>query len=368
MSQNHDFENNLIVRFLMNDASEQDILQLQERIETDVEFKDHFNQIRDTWQRIELEKELDDVKIQRDLNKFMTKTDEKEVKPSGTAFPIHHWFLKAAAVFVIGFIFSWILFSTYQAKTDTSSVFNTIETPKGSNSVIILPDGSKITLNAQSTLRYPEKFSNDSREVYLEGEAFFEITKDKKRQFLVKTPEIMVKVFGTSFNIKNYPDENIVETTLVEGSISLYKTNAQGDATGKEIKMEPDQQVILYKPKVENEPVISKNEKDEQQSKTTKPKLMLAKKIDTKRYISWKDGELIIKSEPLEKLAHTLERRYDVKIHFEEEEIKGYRFTGIIKDETIEQVMAAIKLASSIDYRFDDRNIQIMSKELQSGK
>jgi ferric-dicitrate binding protein FerR (iron transport regulator) len=99
-----------------------------------------------------------------------------------------------------------------------------------------------------------------------------------------------------------------------------------------------------------------------------KPKLMLAKKIDTKRFISWKDGELIIKSEPLEKLAFTLERRFDVIIHFEEEKIKEYRFTGIIKDETIEQVMAAIKLASSIDYRFEDREIRIMSKETQTGK
>ncbi len=368
MSQNLDFDNNTIVRFLMNDASEQDIRQLHERIESDAEFKDHFMQIRDTWQRIELEKELDDVRIQRDLKKFLNKTGVENIKSSGSTFTIHHWFLKAAAIFIIGFTFSWILFNSYHADTDISTVYNTIETPKGSNSVIILPDGSKITLNAQSKLRYPEKFSNDSREVYLEGEAFFEITKDTKRQFNVKTPEILVKVFGTSFNIKNYPDENIVETTLVEGSISLYKTNEQGKATGKEIKMEPDQQVILYKPKVENEPVISNNEKADQPVKNLKPKLMLAKKIDTKRYVSWKDGELIIKSEPLEKLAHTLERRYDVKIHFEEEKLKEYRFTGTIKNETIEQVMSAIKLASSIDYRFDDRNIRIMSKEMQSGK
>jgi transmembrane sensor len=368
MSQKLEIENNAIVRFLLNDASERDILQLEERIETDAEFKEHFEQIRDTWQRIELEKELDDMKIRRDLNKFMERTSQEKEKTSHLFFANRYRFLKAAAVFIIGFFFSWYLFNKDSVTTNHSSVYNTIETPKGSNSVIALPDGSKITLNAQSKLRYPEKFSKNSREVYLEGEAFFEIAGDSKRQFLVKTPEIVVKVFGTSFNIKNYPDENFVETTLVEGSISLYETNEQGEATGKEIKMEPDQQVILYKAKEIESSSTSKNQVIDEVPKPMKPKLMLAKKIDTKRFISWKDGELIIKSEPLEKLAFTLERRFDVIIHFEEEKIKEYRFTGIIKDETIEQVMAAIKLASSIDYRFEDREIRIMSKETQTGK
>jgi ferric-dicitrate binding protein FerR (iron transport regulator) len=361
MSHSQEFEN-IIVRFLMDDASEEDIDRLRTRIESDAEFKRHFEQIRDTWQRIELEKELDTERIRRDMRKVMSQTTDVQRKSKYLAPLLDHWIFKAAAIFIVGFFAAWLTFNLFTSSPTPSTVYNTIETPRGSSSVIQLSDGSKITLNAASTLRYPEKFSKRHRQVYLEGEAYFEIAKDAKRQFVVKTPGISVRVFGTSFNIKNYPDENSVETTLVEGSISLYKTNDLGEQVGKEIEMKPDQQVIFYRQNEIEAEKADVQEEEEAATKPMKPKLMLAKRIDTERYTSWKDGQLIIESEPLYKLAQMLERRYDVTIHFEEEKIKQYRFTGVIDKETIEQVMSAIKLASSIDYRIEEREIWITSK------
>ena len=127
--------------------------------------------------------------------------------------------------------------------------------------------------------------------------------------------------------------------------------------------MNPNQRIVLYKEQENSTPSESIPEKMENVP-ARKAKLVLSKSIDTKRFISWKDGELIIKSEPMIKLAVKLERRYNVKIYFESEDIKQIRFTGTIENETIEQVMAAIKLASSIDYRIEERVIWISKMEL----
>ena len=359
MSHEQDFDDNIIVRFLMKEASEEDVAQLHLRLDSDEEFKNHFEQIRDTWNRIELEKDLNEVKIQRDLEKVLSRTEDKSKSKIRSIISANHWLFKAAAIFILGFGISWMLFHFQGRIADADIIYNTIETPRGSKSIVSLPDGSQIILNAQSKLRYPERFTGKERKVFLEGEAFFDVAKDQKKQFIVNTPDLMVKVFGTSFNIKSYPDENTVETTLVEGSISLFKTSPEGKIASKEIKMEPNQQVVLYKETGSNTSSKAEEEEKQEMPKPVQPRLMLAKKIDTERYVSWKDGQLKIKSEPLEKLAVTLERRYDVSIHFESDEIKDYRFTGVIKNETIEQVMSAIKLASSIDYKIDEREIWI---------
>ena len=365
MKVGNNFDNNIIIRFLMNEASKEDVQLLEEWISMDAENRIYFEQIRDTWNSIEVEKELDEHKIQADLKRVMDRIDVGQDHAIGKAktWQIRrNWFLRVAAVFVIGFSASWLVFRGVDSLEPRDVAYNVIETPRGSSTIINLPDGSKIWLNADSKLKYPQKFSQNQRAVYLEGEAFFEVAKEKKRQFLVRTPDLTVKVFGTSFNVKSYPDENTTETTLVEGSISIYKTSTNGQAIGREIKMDPNQRIVLYKVQGNSTPSESIPEKIKNVP-ARKAKLVLSKSIDTKRFTSWKDGELIIKSEPMVKLAVKLERRYNVKIHFESEDIKLIRFTGTIENETIEQVMAAIKLASSIDYRIEERVIWISKME-----
>ena len=278
----------------------------------------------------------------------------------GKTKPGKRWYLRATVVFILGLFASWYFIKTPIATLSGKSVNNIIETPRGSQATIQLPDGSKVVLNAESKITYPQEFSDQERKVLLEGEAFFDIKKDPNRQFLVKTKDITVKVFGTSFNVKSYPYENTTETTLVEGSISIYKNSTNGDIIGSELKMNPNQRIVLYK-----EPQNSTPSKSQPKKKITmpqrKPKLVLSKHIDTDRYISWRKGRLKIESEPMKKLAQILERRYDVKIHFMDEDIKQIRYSGTFENETIEQVMEALKLASLIDYKIDEREIWISS-------
>ena len=365
MKEGNNFDNSIFVRFLMDEASKEDVLLLENWISSDIENKNYFNQIRDTWNSVELNKELDEKKIKADLKSVMDRIEGNSngnmIHESKSRFINKAWLLKAAAIFIIGFAISWIVFNGASSIETFETVYSTVETPKGSSTVINLPDGSTIWLNAESKLKYPLDFSHGEREVYLEGEAFFDVAKDKKRQFFVKTSDLTVKVFGTSFNVKSYPGDNTVETTLVEGLITIQK-KSDGKIVGKEIKMESNQRIVLYK----KQDIITPTETQLIKIENVPPrkaKLVLSKRIDPKRFTSWKDGQLIIKSKPMIKLAVTLERRYNVKIHFEDEEIKQFKFTGTIENETIEQVMAAIKLASSIDYRIEEREIWIRKRE-----
>ncbi len=359
MELKENFDQNIIVRFLMGEASQADITLLNEWVKSDPANRAHFDQIRDTWNSIEFGSKLKDRDIQDDLRNVLGRIEKPTLRVSHKKRRFSHSRLwMAAAVFIIGFAVSWFVFQSPGLIQDAQIAWHIVETPKGSKTKIILPDGSKIWLNAGSKLKYPKEFAPHSREVYLEGEAFFEVAKDDHKQFLVKTHDIIVKVFGTRFNVKSYPEDNTVETTLVEGSISILKSSPEGKISGKEIKLEPNERIVLYKGSQNITPPEIKKEKIKKLPEI-QPKLVLSKSIDPSRYISWKSGRLIFRSEPMEKLAVTLERRYDVRIHFVDEEIKKYKFTGTIENETIEQVMAAIRLASSIDYKIEERDIWI---------
>ena len=346
----------------MNEATKEDVVVLENWLEQSSDNKAYFDQIRNSWNSIELENELDDRREHADFAKILGKIERD---PSlNRQFGKQNWnsyggmLLKAAAIFILGFAASWYFYNQPVIPVANESAHAIVETPKGSKATINLPDGSKVLLNADSKLIYPQKFEEKKRQVFLVGEAFFEVETDVKRKFLVVTPDITVKVFGTSFNIKSYPDENTTETTLVEGSISIYKNSTNGEESGTELKMEPNQRIVLYKD-LEKSTLKPSRPKRIVNLPDRKAKLVLSKQIDTERYTSWTDGELKITSEPMKKLAMTLERRYDVKIHFDSEEIKQFRFYGTFKNETIEQVLDAMKLASPISYRIEDRNIWI---------
>ena len=364
------FDTSIILRFLIEQASARDVKLLEEWMYQDPNNKRYFEKVRDAWDSLEVERELDDEKIKEDflrvLNRLDTRKAPKFHRRNYIVGFTRNLAVRSTAIFLFGVAFAWILIHYYGASFVPSASLNVVETPRGSRATVILPDGSKVSLNAESKLTYPQQFTDDQREIFLEGEAYFEVRKDLEKKFLVKTPDLTVKVFGTSFNVKSYPDENTTETTLVEGSISVYKHSTNGKIVGSEMKMQPNQRLVFYKDQENITPTISPIKKIENVP-PRKAKLVLSKRIDTERFVSWKDGHLKIVSEPMKNISVTLERRYDVRIHFVDEDIKQLRFTGTFKNETIEQVLAAMKLASPIEYRILEREIWI-SKDLSRTK
>jgi len=274
---------------------------------------------------------------------------------------IYTWGLRAAAVVVIALITGGIFYVRTKQNL-LAQQWYTITTPFGAKSQITLPDSTLILLNAGSSLEYSNEFGSKNREVHLTGEAFFDVFHNPSMLFLVKTSELIIKSYGTAFNVKSYPDEGTIETTLIEGSVGITRSSFK-DKKKDEVLLEPNQRVVYYRKtktmntaqsagEVEDTPASSAPESNEQ--KTT---YLISKGIDPQEFTSWIDGTIFISSETLLDLSVKLERKYNVKIHFENEALKNLRFTGSLENETVEQVIHAIGIAARIDYEIEDRDI-----------
>lgn len=176
---------------------------------------------------------------------------------------------------------------------------NTIRVPYGKRSTLILADGSKVYLNSGSSLVYPAVFAKDKREVYLDGEAYFEVSKEARRKFVVQTAYKAVEVLGTKFNVSVDKRQSLFEAVLVTGKIGLESN------TGK-IELIPNQ-YYGYDP-----------DSGQDELKT----------VDTRDYISWIEGRLRFNREPLDKVIHRLEKSYNIKIEILDSKYLKYQISG----------------------------------------
>ncbi len=210
-------------------------------------------------------------------------------------------------------------------------VYNEITVPYGRNFQIILHDGSKVTLNAGSSLKYPIEFiKGKNREVFLTGEAFFEVEKNTNSPFIVNANDIEVTVLGTKFNVSNYPEDSKIKTVLVEGSIALNTT--QNKNTTENIILKPEQKAIY--------------------SKKDKSIAVSNAKVDL--YTSWMTGKVVFEHMPFKNIAKKLERHYNVKISNRNDLLGEEKFTASFDVESMEQVLTSFK--TSYDFNFNIKN------------
>ncbi|MFO7657739.1 MAG: FecR family protein [Bacteroidales bacterium] len=275
----------------------------------------------------------------------------------------------AALILFIGISLGLYWSGRIIAITSTPDEYTYIFSPRGQRTHVILPDKTKIWLNSESSIRYLSDYNQNTREVFLSGEAFFEVEKNPHKPFFVYASEIKVKAYGTSFNIKAFPGEKFIETTLIDGKISVIPNILKGKAVN-EIFLKPNEKCIYEKTTSVNKDELTgqvegldKNNKNFSSAESN-AKITLAKNINPECEKLWKDGKLIFKNEPYFELAVKLERWFDVKIHFEDEAIKKYRFTGSFEKETINQAMEALRLSSqkSYKYKINFRDIYLKSE------
>ncbi|MDE5422861.1 FecR domain-containing protein [Ancylomarina sp. DW003] len=221
----------------------------------------------------------------------------------------------------------------YQAQSgeETKLQYNTIEVPRGGEYSLTLYDGTKIWLNADTKLRYPVKFAEGKRDVYLDGEALFEVAHDKKSPFTVQSHDAKVKVLGTKFNISAYDDQEFIATTLVEGSVEINNL-------GNTAVLKPGYQSIIIRG--ENKITVSE--------------------VDTYMYTSWVDGIYEFENVELEYIISQLGRAYDVEFFFLEEQYKHIRFTGAFeKENSFEFALDMIERIADVDFAIKGRHILI---------
>lgn len=267
--------------------------------------------------------------------------------------------VKYAAVFILAFVLSWVLYNYRFQSNISEKILNEISIPNGSKGNIILPDGSKVWLNSGSRLSYSDFTNSATRDVFLEGEAFFDVKSNKNKPFFVNTSSLKIKVLGTKFNVKSYPDEKTTEAILVSGKVEIESINSQ-----KVLTLKPNQKVTF------NKESLNKFETEQKQSTNLSPQKPIVEKIsgvvesvNTETATAWKDEKLIFNNEKFINLVVKLERWYDVKIELKDSLINNYRYTGTFEKENIEQALRALKLASPIDYKIHKNKVEINSSK-----
>ncbi len=275
--------------------------------------------------------------------------------------------LKYAAVFILAFSIAWMFKSgkhkgQISASTDYPGM-NEIMVSYGSKSKILLPDGSIVNLNSGSKLIYPAVFSDKAREVFLDGEAHFNVKANSAHPFFVNTSDISIRVLGTVFNVKSYPESNTIVTTLVSGSLEIkdIKNSLLSMKKTNPVVLKPNQKAVFIKD-INKLTVTDKEELKSINVSALSKQISLQENVDTHILTAWKDNLLIFDNEYFESLAIKLERWYNVTIEIKSPDLKQERFTGKFENETIEQVLNALKIAEPFDYTIIKNHIEIYRK------
>ncbi|MCE5347204.1 MAG: FecR family protein [Bacteroidales bacterium] len=244
---------------------------------------------------------------------------------------------RAAAILMLPVLgFGLYMSSKYQSirhdQIAVNQAYNEVISSVDAITKVSLPDGSNVWLNHRSKLKYPAMFQGNSRTVELTGEGYFEVAHNPKIPFIVKAGEIQVLARGTTFNILAYPDEDRVETSLINGNVELQRLDANKNSISL-LKMKPADLAIYKK----------------------SDKKIITRSIEDERYYSWKDGKLIFKKEPMSEVVKKLGRWFNVDIKIKDPELFELTYTATFEQETLPQVMELLTMVTPINYSISNR-------------
>lgn len=267
---------------------------------------------------------------------------------------------------VAGCIFLLLISYYFIDKTNTSYIhnqnkpakINEITSKTGVRSKLVLPDGTLVWLNAGSKLIYSDDFNQKLREVKLEGEAFFDVTRDAGHPFIVHVSNINIIVKGTAFNVKSYPQDETVETTLLRG---LIEVSRKDNPNGPLVILRPNEKLIFDKHLNTLAPRSSANHsgRDHDISITSISKTIPdSNKVET----AWVYNRLVFDGDNFQELAEKMERWYNVKMVFHDRELLHYRFKGAFSAETIVEALNALQFTAKFSYQIDNNEIILFKK------
>ena len=238
---------------------------------------------------------------------------------------------------VVAIIIAVGCISYWQGEVNVKDTFAdiSVEAPLGSKTKLYLPDGTLVWLNAGSRMTYSQGFGVDNRKVELEGEGYFEVKRNEKIPFFVKTKDLQLQVLGTKFNFRDYPEDHEVVVSLLEGKVGLNNLLREE----KEAVLSPDERAVLNKANG----------------------LLTVESVTASNASQWSDGYLFLDEELLPDIAKELERSYNVKIHIANDSLKTFRFYGnfVRREQNIQEVLEALASTEKMQYKIEERNITI---------
>jgi ferric-dicitrate binding protein FerR (iron transport regulator) len=311
----------VILRFLEGDATAREIASLHAWLELHEDNRRYFDEVNTTFQATVTVNRFNHRKVDDAWNALSQKiASEKEHIPAAAKTVRFFIPWKAAAAVALLAVSSYLVYRLMSVGEDTLPGASIVRSAQGSNTRILLPDGSVVWLNANSTLEYPVKFGEASREVKLKGEGFFDVRKGSK-PFIVHADELQVRVKGTRFNVEAYADAPTLKTTLEEGKVELHVADQ-----GQIYVMKPGEQIVVHKT-------------DAQVTRT---------QVDPADFSAWKEEKLVFDNERLDDIVSKLENRYKVSILVESIGAKGERMSMTIEHETLDEVLDLIQLSSRL--------------------
>ncbi len=353
----------LISKKLSGEASFHEREELQQIIQQHPEWQLAIQNLEDIWkqqQSTDIMQSEDAYLLHlhkmKEMNLF-SDNYSTEVPAIGSNRNLKKWNWAAAAIIIAAGIFGFIrITGSKDEKEILASHVNEVSTRPGSKSKIQLPDGSTVWLNADSKLDYNKNFNGELREVHLTGEAFFDVVKMNDKPFIIHTSTINIKVLGTAFNVKAYPDDKQTETSLIRGSIEVTIKNRPND----KIMLSPSEKLIvennLLKEKING--TINAVTKEPVPPLVSINKLKYSAVDSTVAEMQWINNKLIFREETFADLVVKMERWYDVTIEINDPKLKQARLNGIFESETIIQALEALQI--SIPFRYEQTGNKII--------
>ncbi len=328
---------NLVIKFLKGETSPEENENIRNFLKDDTN-KKVYDEIVLIWKASYKNIHIDQKKKEIELKKLTNRIERIHNKEKISIISTHkrkrtvQSIAKIAAILLVLVIPFSIYFRNYVGNPDIIDDLITKTTLQGQRSSIILSDGTKVYLNSNTQLTYPKTFSENKRQISLVGEAYFEVTKDPNRPFLIKTGNLITKVLGTTFNTKAFEEDSIISISLVEGKVKIL------DQANNDLDiLEPSQEFVYKK---------SSNQYAKQA-------------FDLDKVTAWKNNILIFDGERLEDISKILERWYGVKIIIKNNAIKKCKLKAKFENEPLINVLNTLKFAGDFEFKIKDSIVEI---------
>jgi len=323
---NNKYKTILFDKYLRDEASSEEIERLLALIRNDRSMQDIFeDQLRKSDPEI-------DVNVQQ---KIFSNIRQSISSKNEVPFIQKKWkkVLQWAAILILPIVSALSVY--YFIQTQQGNNHPTIVIAGyGEKAEVVLPDGSRVWINSGSKITYNDEFNRKQRPVYLEGEAYFEVTKDKERPFIVKTESMFVEALGTSFNIRSYSEDQQAFAVLIEGKIKV-------SASGQEQILSENQRAIFNK----------------------STRTLTTDMVRSGDFIQWKSGNLYFDNQSFEDIARALSRIFNVDIQFASDKLRFIRFSGTLGMSSIRNTLDILSLTSPMRYEMQGTTIKLYYRD-----
>lgn len=362
----------LLSKKLSKEASTDELLELQSLLLTYPELHHQSDMLTEMWnQQAKAGNYVSEAAYMKHVMKFKDEFFTEETVASDTndeiELELNRPLRKRRIALLVGVFLLLAAGTIYFLTPKTNSVqeigqvISSVATKNGNRTKIVLPDGTQVWLNAGSNIDYNNStFNKEQREVSLNGEAYFDVTKDETKPFIIHTKKMDIKVVGTTFNVRSYNDEKTAEASLIRGIIEVTLK----DRKDQKIILKPNEKISIATEE-EKKIVTKKGEQISLKNNSTPIPQIVVKELKPNPTnniipeIAWTQNKLYFEDESFEDIAPLLEKWFGKKVMIQNESLKKIRYTGNFENETIETVLAYLKLSRSFNFRIGNDTVVI---------